>query len=60
MNFGHIEEVEFFVYMQLDFDSGAPPEHAWRRKLNSHAGILKEFSVTFMEAMKMVVFITLN
>ncbi|CAH1436386.1 unnamed protein product [Lactuca virosa] len=38
----------------LDFDSGAPPEHAWRRKLNSHAGILKEFSVTFMEAMKMI------
>ncbi|PWA89841.1 hypothetical protein CTI12_AA107380 [Artemisia annua] len=38
----------------LDFDSGAPPEHAWRRKLNSHAGILKEFSVTFMEALKMI------
>nr|XP_043634451.1 non-lysosomal glucosylceramidase-like [Erigeron canadensis] len=38
----------------LDFDSGAPPEHAWRRKLNSQAGILKEFSVTFMEALKMV------
>ncbi|KAI3794923.1 hypothetical protein L1987_37564 [Smallanthus sonchifolius] len=38
----------------LDFDSGAPPEQAWRRKLNSHAGILKEFSVTFMEALKMI------
>ncbi|XP_071706483.1 uncharacterized protein [Rutidosis leptorrhynchoides] len=38
----------------LDFDSGAPPEHAWRRKLNSNAGILKEFSVTFMEALKMI------
>ncbi|GKV35272.1 hypothetical protein SLEP1_g43573 [Rubroshorea leprosula] len=38
----------------FDFDSAAPPEHAWRRRLNSHANILKEFSVTFMEAIKMV------
>ncbi|OAY28232.1 non-lysosomal glucosylceramidase [Manihot esculenta] len=38
----------------LDFDSAGPPEHAWRRRLNSHANILKEFSVTFMEAVKMV------
>ncbi|XP_059632323.1 uncharacterized protein LOC132274968 [Cornus florida] len=38
----------------LDYDSAAPPEQAWRRKLNSHASILKEFSVTFMEAIKMV------
>ncbi|KAI7734447.1 hypothetical protein M8C21_032937 [Ambrosia artemisiifolia] len=38
----------------LDFDSGAPPEQAWRRKLNSNAGILKEFSITFMEALKMI------
>jgi non-lysosomal glucosylceramidase len=38
----------------LDFDGGAPPEQAWRRKLNSHANLLKEFSVTFMEAMRMV------
>uniref|UniRef100_A0A5B6Z297 Non-lysosomal glucosylceramidase n=1 Tax=Davidia involucrata TaxID=16924 RepID=A0A5B6Z297_DAVIN len=38
----------------LDFDSAAPPEQAWRRRLNCHASILKEFSVTFMEAMKMV------
>ncbi|XP_059445105.1 uncharacterized protein LOC132176955 [Corylus avellana] len=38
----------------FDFDSAAPPEQAWRRKLNSHANILKEFSVTFMEAIKMV------
>ncbi|KAL8121127.1 uncharacterized protein LOC141725055 [Apium graveolens] len=37
----------------LDSDSSAPPKHAWRRKLNSHASILKEFSVTFMEAIKM-------
>ncbi|XP_051129367.1 uncharacterized protein LOC127250240 [Andrographis paniculata] len=37
-----------------DHDSAAPPEHAWRRKLNSHASILKEFSVTFTEAIKMV------
>ncbi|XP_057959180.1 uncharacterized protein LOC131151781 [Malania oleifera] len=38
----------------LDFDSAAPPEQAWRRRLNSHANILKEFSVTFMEAIRMV------
>ncbi|KAL7177370.1 hypothetical protein ACSBR2_030677 [Camellia fascicularis] len=38
----------------LDFDSAAPPEQAWRRRLNSHATILKEFSVTFMEAIKLV------
>ncbi|PSR84748.1 Non-lysosomal glucosylceramidase [Actinidia chinensis var. chinensis] len=38
----------------LDFDSAAPPEQAWRRKLNSHATILKEFSVTFMEAIKLL------
>ncbi|KAL5702706.1 glucosylceramidase [Ranunculus cassubicifolius] len=39
---------------RLDFDSAAPPEQAWRRRLNSHANILKEFSVTFMEALKMM------
>lgn len=39
----------------MDFDGGAPPRQAWRRKLNSHANKLKEFSVTFMEAMKMVI-----
>ncbi|KAI3915625.1 hypothetical protein MKX01_015450 [Papaver californicum] len=38
----------------LDFDSAAPPRQAWRRRLNSHANILKEFSVTFMEALKMM------
>ncbi|KAK4388029.1 Glutathione reductase, cytosolic [Sesamum angolense] len=38
----------------FDFDSEAPPEQAWRRKLNSHASILKEFSVTFTEAIKMI------
>lgn len=42
--------------MQLDYDSAAPPRQAWRRRLNSHANILKEFSVTFMEAIKMVIF----
>lgn len=40
---------------QFDFDSAAPPEQAWRRKLNIHASILKEFSVTFTEAVKMVI-----
>ncbi|RWW31077.1 hypothetical protein BHE74_00024699 [Ensete ventricosum] len=39
---------------KLDFDGGAPPDHAWRRRLNSHANRLKEFSVTFMEAIQMV------
>ncbi|XP_077226695.1 beta-glucosidase, GBA2 type family protein [Tasmannia lanceolata] len=38
----------------LDFDSAAPPDQAWRRRLNSHANKLKEFSVTFMEALKMM------
>ncbi|PIN12075.1 Glucosylceramidase [Handroanthus impetiginosus] len=38
----------------LDFDSATPPEQALRRKLNSHASILKEFSITFMEAIKMI------
>ncbi|KAK9143143.1 hypothetical protein Syun_012543 [Stephania yunnanensis] len=31
----------------------SPPEHAWRRRLNSHANLLREFSVTFREAVKM-------
>ncbi|XP_047323974.1 non-lysosomal glucosylceramidase [Impatiens glandulifera] len=49
------EEYVTRLTLQLfDFDSAAPPEHAWRRKLNSHATILKEFSVTFVEAIKMV------
>ncbi|KAG1338011.1 hypothetical protein COCNU_04G003170 [Cocos nucifera] len=43
-----------FSVFTLDFDGGAPPEQAWRRRLNSHANILKEFSVTFMEAIKMM------
>ncbi|KAJ4805671.1 Non-lysosomal glucosylceramidase [Rhynchospora pubera] len=38
----------------LDFDGGAPPSEAWRRRLDSHANKLKEFTVTFMEAMKMM------
>ncbi|XVF38038.1 hypothetical protein REPUB_Repub20aG0063300 [Reevesia pubescens] len=38
----------------FDFDSAAPPKQAWRRRLNSHANILKEFSVTFKEAIMMV------
>ncbi|KAK4341575.1 hypothetical protein RND71_040076 [Anisodus tanguticus] len=38
----------------FDSDSAAPPSQAWRRKLNSHASKLKEFSVTFTEAIKMV------
>ncbi|GFP98320.1 non-lysosomal glucosylceramidase [Phtheirospermum japonicum] len=39
---------------KLDFDSAAPPEQALRRKLNSHASLLKEFSITFTEAIKMI------
>ncbi|XAR48848.1 Glucosylceramidase [Bertholletia excelsa] len=38
----------------LDSDSAAPPEQAWRRRLNSHATLLKEFSITFKEAIKMI------
>ncbi|KAJ4976498.1 hypothetical protein NE237_001604 [Protea cynaroides] len=38
----------------LDYDSAAPPEQAWRRRLNSHANILKEFRITLMEAVKMI------
>lgn len=38
----------------LDDDSAAPPQQAWRRRLNGHAKFLKEFSVTFTEAIKMV------
>ncbi|KAL8162878.1 hypothetical protein V2J09_014367 [Rumex salicifolius] len=38
----------------LDYDSAAPPRQAWRRRLNGHANILKEFSITFKEAIKMV------
>ncbi|XP_028773528.1 non-lysosomal glucosylceramidase [Neltuma alba] len=48
------EYISKFTLQLLDFDSAAPPEQAWRRRLNSHANILKEFSVTFMEAIKMV------
>lgn len=38
----------------LEDDPGAPPHQAWRRKLNSHAEVLKEFRVTFMEGFKML------
>ncbi|XP_020222782.1 non-lysosomal glucosylceramidase [Cajanus cajan] len=38
----------------FDYDSSAPPEQAWRRRLNSHANLLKEFRITFVEAIKMV------
>ncbi|KAJ4777497.1 Non-lysosomal glucosylceramidase [Rhynchospora pubera] len=38
----------------LDFVCGAPPELAWRRRLNSHANLLKEFTVTFKEAIRMM------
>ncbi|CAD5176314.1 unnamed protein product [Musa acuminata subsp. malaccensis] len=48
------EYVSQATLLLLDFDGGAPPEHAWRRRLNSHANILKEFSVTFMEAFRML------
>ncbi|XP_027119001.1 uncharacterized protein [Coffea arabica] len=38
----------------FDFDSAGPPEQAWRRKLDTHASILREFSITFVEAIKMI------
>eukprot|EP00897_Mesotaenium_endlicherianum_P001001 jgi/Mesen1/10901/ME000095S10238 len=40
--------------VQLDKESGAPLSPAWKRKLNDHANPLKEFSVTFVEAMRMM------
>ncbi|KAF3635333.1 hypothetical protein FXO38_24685 [Capsicum annuum] len=43
----------FYNGIQFDFDSIAQPSQAWRRKLNNHASKLKEFSVTFREAIKM-------
>ncbi|KAK4854726.1 hypothetical protein QYF36_000564 [Acer negundo] len=48
------EYINKATLLLFDFDSAAPPEQAWRRRLNSHANILKEFSVTFMEAIRMV------
>ncbi|KAB1201644.1 Non-lysosomal glucosylceramidase [Morella rubra] len=48
------EYISRITLQLLDFDSAAPPEQAWRKRLNSHANILKEFSVTFMEAIKML------
>lgn len=38
----------------LEADAGAPPHQAWRRKLDSHANFLKEFTLTFMETFKMM------
>lgn len=38
----------------LESDVGAPPPQAWRRKLDSHANFLKEFTLTFMETFKML------
>lgn len=38
----------------LECDLGAPPQIAWRRRLNSHANLLREFNVTFKEAVKMI------
>ncbi|PHT45303.1 hypothetical protein CQW23_14461 [Capsicum baccatum] len=43
----------FYNGIQFDFDSIAQPSQAWRRKLNNHASKLKEFRVTFREAIKM-------
>lgn len=48
------EYVNKVTLQLLDYDSAAPPRQAWRRRLNSHANILKEFSITFLEAIKMV------
>ncbi|KAH6834582.1 Beta-glucosidase [Perilla frutescens var. hirtella] len=49
------EEYIHRTTLQLfDIEGAAPPEQALRRKLNSHASILKEFSVTFKEAIQMV------
>ncbi|XP_031482797.1 uncharacterized protein LOC116252579 [Nymphaea colorata] len=48
------EYVSRVTLQLLESDNAAPPRQAWRRRLNSHANILKEFSVTFMEALKMM------
>lgn len=48
------EYISKSTLQRFDYDSAAPPEQAWRRKLNSHANLLKEFKITFMEAIKMV------
>lgn len=48
------EYINRSTLQQFDFDSAAPPEQAWRRRLDSHANILKEFSITFREAVQMV------
>lgn len=49
------EEYIHRTTLQLfDIDGAAPPEQALRRKLNSRASILKEFSVTFKEAIQMI------
>ncbi|KAI5068564.1 hypothetical protein GOP47_0016909 [Adiantum capillus-veneris] len=38
----------------MESDAGAPPPQAWRRKLDSHANFLKEFTLTFKETFKMI------
>ena len=43
----------FFV-VQLEKGQGAPPDLTWNKPLNSHAFNVKEFNVTFSEALKMV------
>lgn len=53
----HFGNLDYFLFwwQQFDIEGAAPPEHALRRKLNSHASILKEFSITFREAIQMVI-----
>lgn len=40
---------------QKDDGPGAPPPLSWKRKLNGDANSLKEFRVTFVEAVRMVI-----
>ncbi|KAK2973989.1 hypothetical protein RJ640_022712 [Escallonia rubra] len=47
------EHIGRLTLQLFDFDSAAPPGQAWRKGLNGHASILKEFSITFTEATKM-------
>jgi hypothetical protein len=51
-------EITVDLLGQLDHDPGAPPKEAWRRKLNSHVNFLTEFKVTFMEAIRMVLYLS--
>ncbi|KAM5549932.1 hypothetical protein ABKV19_001053 [Rosa sericea] len=51
---GQYKRAAFLALNYFDFDYATSPKQPWRRKLNSHANLLKEFSITFRKAIKMV------